>query len=183
MRRIGVLALQGGFAPHVARLRALGLSPVEVRARGDLAGCEGLILPGGESTTQACLLERDPELGVALDTFVASRPTLATCAGLILAARRGWIDATLERNGYGPQLHSAEVLADDGRPLVLIRAPRVRRVGPGVEVLARLDGEPVLLRSGTLLGATFHPELTEDPSLFRVAFGAPATTRGDPRWG
>lgn len=172
MTRIGVLALQGGFASHITRLREFGHSPVEVRVGDDLAECEGLVLPGGESTAQARLLDRDPELTAGLDAFVANHPTLATCAGLILAAKRRWIDVTLERNGYGPQLHSAEATADDGRQLILIRAPRVRWVGPEVEVLARLDGEPILLRSGTVLGATFHPELTEDSSLFRMAFGA-----------
>lgn len=168
--RVGVLALQGGWAPHAARLRALGHDVVEVRRAGDVELIEGLVLPGGESTAQARLL--DSELAAALDAVVArGAPVLATCAGAILASRRGWLDAHLRRNAYGPQLRSAEAVADDGTPVVLIRAPRIEAWGDRVEVLARLDGDPVLVRDGGLLAATFHPELTADDRVHRRAFG------------
>jgi len=168
--RVGVLALQGGWAPHATRLAALGHDVVEVRRAADLDGVEGLVLPGGESTAQARLL--GAELAAALDAIVATgAPVLATCAGTILAARRGWLDAHVRRNAYGPQLHSAEAIADDGTPLVLIRAPRIEAWGDRVEVLARLHGDPVLVRDGSLLAATFHPELTDDERVHRRAFG------------
>lgn len=168
--RIGILALQGAFAEHAVALRALGHDPVFVRRAADLDGVEGLVFPGGESTAQARLLS--DTLGAALDRLVAAgAPVLATCAGAILAARRGWLDVDLERNAYGPQLHSAEAVADDGTRLVLIRAPRITRVGPSVTVLARLHGDPVLVRQGALVAATFHPELTSDRRVHARAFG------------
>lgn len=179
--RIGVLALQGAFAVHVARLRALGHEAVEARSARDLEGCEGLVLPGGESTSLLILLDRDPALLQALQRVVdAGTPVLATCAGLVLAAREvrgpsqrsfGWLDVTVRRNGWGRQRHSAEAVADDGvTPLVLIRAPRIERVGPGVHVEATLRGEPVLVRSGRFWGATFHPELTGESALHARVF-------------
>lgn len=168
--RIGVLALQGAFAEHVVRLRALGHDAVEIRSARDLAGAEGLVLPGGESTAQARLLS--DTLAAALDAlWRGGAPILATCAGAILAARRGWLDADLARNAYGPQLHSAEAIAGDGTPLVLIRAPRFTRLGAEVEVLARLGDDPVLVRQRRLVAATFHPELTDDPRVHALAFG------------
>lgn len=173
--QVGVLALQGGFAAHVESLRALGHRAVEVRTAAHLDGCEGLVLPGGESSVMLRLLARNPSLRDALDAFVATgAPVLATCAGLILAAREvvgpaqpsfGWLDVRVRRNAYGPQLHSAEAVADDGEtPLVLIRAPRIERVGPAVRVELTLGGEPVLVRQANVVGATFHPELTS-PSM------------------
>lgn len=188
---IGVLALQGGFAAHVAALAAQGYRAGEVRTAGELARCRGLVLPGGESTAQLRLLDRDPALREALDAFVRSgAPALATCAGLILAAREvrepaqasfGWIDVCVRRNAYGPQVHSAEAIADDGvTPLVLIRAPRIAQVGPRVSVELTLGGEPVLVREGAVLGATFHPEMTGEASLYARAFGpASASVSGD----
>ncbi|MCB9596471.1 MAG: pyridoxal 5'-phosphate synthase glutaminase subunit PdxT [Sandaracinaceae bacterium] len=168
--RVGVLALQGAFREHVAVLAALGHETVEVRGAEDVDGLDGIVLPGGESTAQARLLT--PELAAALDALVASgAPVLATCAGAILASRRGWLDADLERNAYGRQLHSAEAVADDGTPLVLIRAPRFTRLGSSVEVLARLGDDPVLIRQGALVAATFHPELTDDARVHAGTFG------------
>ena len=171
--RIGVLALQGGFGPHIAMLAAIGRRPVEVRSARDLAGVEGLVFPGGESTVQYQLLERDPDLRRALTDLVESGvPLLATCAGLILAARLGWIDVTVRRNAYGRQQQSFRGLADDGdMALVMIRAPRIEKVGTRVEVLAGLDGEPVLVRDGQRFGATFHPELSESASVHERVFG------------
>ncbi len=178
MACVGVLALQGGFGAHARALREIGLEAREVRSAPELDGLEGLVLPGGESTAQLRLIERHG-LAEALAAFVGSgRPLLATCAGLILAARRvkpaqrsfGWLDVEVERNAYGRQLDSFEARADDGSPLVFIRAPRIGAVGPGVEVLARFRGEPVLVRAGAVMGAAFHPELTRDRRIHRLAF-------------
>ncbi|HEY8431681.1 MAG TPA: pyridoxal 5'-phosphate synthase glutaminase subunit PdxT [Sandaracinaceae bacterium] len=175
--RIGVLALQGGFAPHLAALRAIGMEPVEVRRARDLDGCRGIVLPGGESPAQLRLLERDPELTSELVARIEDGlPLLATCAGLILAAREvrnpsqrsfGWIDVRVRRNAWGRQVHSAEAMADDGEtPLVLIRAPRIESVGARASIELTLKGEPVLVREGPRFGATFHPELTPDRRLY-----------------
>lgn len=180
--KIGVLALQGGFAAHARALAALGFTPVEVRTPAALEGLAGVVLPGGESTTQLHLLETSGLRG-PLDAFVQSgRPVLATCAGLILAAREvvdpvqrsfGWIDATVGRNAYGRQSRSFEATDDAHRhPLLFIRAPRILAIGPNVEVLATLDGEPILIREGNVTAATFHPELTSDLTVHAAAFGA-----------
>ncbi len=185
MARVGVLALQGDFAPHLEALEQAGLTACEVRSAAELQGVEGLVLPGGESTAQIRLLERHG-LWSALAAFGASgRPILATCAGLILAARQvrptqpsfGWLDVAVDRNAYGRQLDSFEDLADGGEPLVFIRAPRITSVGEGVEVLARWHGEPVLVRDGAVIGATFHPELTLDRRVQRLAFAPLLTGR------
>jgi 5'-phosphate synthase pdxT subunit len=168
---VGVLALQGGFAAHARALAAAGFAARPVRAAADLEGLAGLVLPGGESTTQLRLLARHG-LEQPLRAFVAAgAPVLATCAGLILAAAAverpaqpsfGFLDVTVARNAWGRQLDSFEAVADDGEtPLVFIRAPRIVRVGPEVRVLATLDGEPVLVRQGNVTGATFHPELSD----------------------
>jgi 5'-phosphate synthase pdxT subunit len=176
--RIGILALQGGFAAHGAAVADLGDQSVEVRDGAALAGCDGLILPGGESTTMLTLIERFA-LAPALDAFVASgRPVLATCAGLILAARAvsgpqqrsfGWLDVAVTRNGWGRQRDSFEAVADGGDlPLLFIRAPRIVDSGQA-QVLARLRGEPVLVRQDNVTAATFHPELTGDRRIHRQA--------------
>jgi len=179
MACVGVLALQGGFAAHARALREIGVAAREVREARDLDGADGLVLPGGESTAQLRLIERH-RLAGALEAFVASgRPVLATCAGLILCARQvrpaqrsfGWLDHEVERNAYGRQLDSFEDHSDEGLPLVFIRAPRIAAVGSEVAVLARWHGEPVLVRAGAVTGAAFHPELTPDRRVHRVAFG------------
>ena len=164
--KIGVLAVQGNFREHAAMLRRLGAEPVEVRKPEQLAGIDGLIIPGGESTAIARLV-RLYGLEEAIRSF--ERPIFGTCAGMILLDRRhlGLLDMEVSRNAYGRQVASFEAdleLQGDDEPLrgVFIRAPRVRDAGPGVEVLAELDGEPVLLRDGRLLVASFHPELTTD---------------------
>ena len=182
MGRIGVLALQGGFAPHRQALEALGHSVREVRSAADFADLDGLVLPGGESTVQLRLLARHG-LEAALDAFVRSgKPVLCTCAGLILAAREvsapaqrsfGWIDVAVARNAWGRQVDSFIARDDaDKLPLVFIRAPRILAVGPAAQVLATLRGEPVLCRQGGIYGATFHPELTQDRSVHQAVFGA-----------
>jgi 5'-phosphate synthase pdxT subunit len=164
--KIGVLAVQGNFREHVAVLRRLGAEPVEVRKPEQLDGLDGLIIPGGESTAIMRLV-RLYGLEDAIRDF--SRPVFGTCAGMILLDRNhlGVLDLEVARNAYGRQVASFEAdleLAGDERPLrgVFIRAPRVAEAGPGVDVLAELDGEPVLLRDGRVLVASFHPELTDD---------------------
>src|SRR6266550_4776496 len=149
---IGVLAVQGNFREHVAMLRRLGAEPVEVRKPEQLEGLDGLVIPGGESTAIMRLV-RLYGLEEAIRSF--PRPILGTCAGMILLDRRhlGVLDLEVNRNAYGRQVASFEAdleLAGDGEPLrgVFIRAPRVAEVGAEVEVLAELDGEPVLLREG-----------------------------------
>jgi 5'-phosphate synthase pdxT subunit len=164
--KIGVLAVQGNFREHAAMLRRLGADPVEVRKPEQLQGLEALVIPGGESTTFMRLM-RLYGLDEAVRTFEG--PMLGTCAGMIVLDRRhlGAVDIEVDRNAYGRQVASFEAdlsVTGDIEPLrgVFIRAPRVREVGPGVEVLAELDGEPVLLREGRVIVASFHPELTDD---------------------
>jgi 5'-phosphate synthase pdxT subunit len=164
--RIGVLALQGNFREHAAMLRRLGAEPVEVRKPEQLDGLDGLVIPGGESTTFMRLM-RLYGLEDAIRRF--EQPVLGTCAGLIVLDRDhlGLVDVEVARNAYGRQVFSFEAdldLAGKEKPLrgVFIRAPRVQRAGEEVEVLGELDGEAVLLRQGRFLVATFHPELTDD---------------------
>ena len=164
--RIGVLALQGAFREHAAALRKLGAEVVEVRLPEELDGLDGLVIPGGESTT----IMRLAELYGLDDAIRAYRGAIfGTCAGMIVLDREhlGLADLEVDRNAYGRQVRSFEAdvqLADDEIPLrgVFIRAPRIRDVGREVEVLGELDGEPVLVRDGRLLLASFHPELTDD---------------------
>ena len=164
--RVGVLALQGNFREHAAMLRALGADVVEVRKAEQLEHLDGLVIPGGESTA---IMKLASLYGIdeALRRFDGA--IFGTCAGMILLDRAhlGLVDLEVVRNAYGRQVASFEApLALDGdeKPLtgVFIRAPRVRDVGPEVEVLAEHDGEPVLLRQGRVLVASFHPELTDD---------------------
>jgi 5'-phosphate synthase pdxT subunit len=173
--RIGVLAIQGDFAAHVNALQEAGAEAVLVRKPEQLADVDGLVIPGGESTTFLKFLERDGFLG-ALQEFVRSRPSFGTCAGCILLAKEvlhpaqqslGVLDATVERNAYGRQIDSVIESAEtklDGGPLemVYIRAPRIVKTGPEVTVLAERDGFPVLVEQGKILAATFHPELSAD---------------------
>jgi 5'-phosphate synthase pdxT subunit len=163
---IGVLAVQGNFREHAAMLRRLGADVVEVRKPEQLDGLDGLVIPGGESTTFMRLM-RLYGLDAAVERFAG--PVFGTCAGMIVLDREhlGLVDVLVERNAYGRQVASFEAdleLDGDDEPLrgVFIRAPRVRDVGQGVEVLAEHDGEPVLLREGRFLVASFHPELTDD---------------------
>jgi 5'-phosphate synthase pdxT subunit len=164
--KIGILAVQGDFREHAAVLRRLGAEPVEVRKPEQLDGLDGLVIPGGESTA-IMRLARIYGLEEALRRF--ERPVFGTCAGMILLDREhlGLVDLTVQRNAYGRQVASFEadldLVGEEGSVRgVFIRAPRVEDVGPAVEVLAELDGEPVLLRDGRFLVASFHPELTDD---------------------
>jgi 5'-phosphate synthase pdxT subunit len=186
--RIGVLAIQGDYDAHAVALRDSGAEPVLVRKPEELTGpdarLDGLIIPGGESTTFLKFLERDNFLE-SLRSFAASTPTFGTCAGCILLATKvlhppqpslGVLDATVERNAYGRQIDSSieETStslggSSDHAPLetVYIRAPRIQSVGKDVTVLAERDGFPVLVRQGHLLAATFHPELSADRRVHR----------------
>jgi pyridoxal 5'-phosphate synthase pdxT subunit len=178
--RIGVLAIQGDFDAHATALREAGAEPVLVRKPDELATVEGLIIPGGESTTFLKFLERDGFLG-ALEDFVRSKPTFGTCAGCILLAKEvthptqqslGVLDITVERNAYGRQIDSVIEMGPttlEGGPmeLVYIRAPRIVKTGPGVEILAERDGFPVLVEQNHLMAATFHPELSSDRRVHR----------------
>jgi pyridoxal 5'-phosphate synthase pdxT subunit len=164
--KIGVLAVQGNVREHAAMLRRLGAEVVEVRKPEQLDGLDGLVVPGGESTTFMRLM-RLYGLDEALRTFAG--PVFGTCAGMIVLDRQhlALMDLEVDRNAYGRQVASFEAdldLKGEARPLrgVFIRAPRVREHGDEVEVLAEHDGEPVLLRQGRFLVASFHPELTED---------------------
>jgi len=172
---IGVLAIQGNFAAHAAALQAVGAEAVEVRKPEELAGLDGLIIPGGESTTILKFLERG-NFFEQLKTFVQTKPTFGTCAGCILLAKHvqkptqrslDALDITVERNAYGRQNDSVilnEQTELPGGPLemVFIRAPRIAQADPQVEVLAKRDGDPALVREGHLMAATFHPEMSGD---------------------
>lgn len=177
-RGIGVLALQGGFAEHVNKLRAMGALIREVRTPADLVGLDGLVLPGGESTTMTLGIEREG-LGAPIKEFIESgKPVLATCAGTILLddQHMGLLDITCDRNAYGAQTHSfeAEFLVadfDDGEFTgMFIRAPQISRVGEGVETIATLDELPIAVRYGNITALTFHPELTADDRFHRAFF-------------
>jgi len=171
MSFVGVLALQGGVEPHLQLLRQIGCDARPVRSAETLLAASGLVLPGGESTAQRKLLEHGGLAG-ALDAFAASgRPLLATCAGLIIAAARGYLDVEVERNAYGPQLNSCQALLDDGvHRLTFIRAPALGRLGPQVRVLATLHGEPTAIQQAHVIATNGHPELTGDPWLHALAF-------------
>lgn len=170
---VGVLALQGGFSNHLAALAALGADGREVRVPADLAGLDALILPGGESTTMTLGIEREGLAEPLKEFVIGGGPVLATCAGTILLddAHLALLDCSTERNAYGPQVHSFEgdVSLSSGRsfPGVFIRAPRITRVGDGVEVVAWRGDEPVGVRSGAVTAYTFHPELTSDVSVHK----------------
>jgi 5'-phosphate synthase pdxT subunit len=180
--KVGVLALQGAFREHAAAFRRLGCECLEVRAPGDLAIIDALVIPGGESTTIGKLLGDYQLLDPMLARLRAGLPAYGTCAGAILLAREivdsdqprlGLMDLRVRRNAYGRQLDSFETsleiscLGDEPFPAVFIRAPLIESVGPGVEVLARYGDGVVLARQGNLLAGTFHPELTGDLRLHR----------------
>ncbi len=179
--KIGILAVQGDFAAHAAMLAGLGAETVEVRTVADLDSCDGLILPGGESTTQLQFLQEEG-LFEAVKKFAADgRAVFGTCAGAILLATEvknpaqaslGLLDMTVLRNAYGRQMASdvffgSSKLTDVPMEMVFIRAPIIDRVGPGIEVLAECGGKAVLVRKGNVMAATFHPELTDDSTVHR----------------
>jgi 5'-phosphate synthase pdxT subunit len=173
--KIGVLAIQGDYAAHAEALSESGAQPVEIRKPEQLSAIDGLILPGGESTTVLRFLEKQ-NFFESLSAYCANHPVFGTCAGTILLAREvvnppqrslGLLDAVVERNAYGRQVDSSIVTAETALPggpleMVFIRAPKIVDPGPGVQALASRDGSPVLVRQGHLLAATFHPELSAD---------------------
>jgi pyridoxal 5'-phosphate synthase pdxT subunit len=188
-RRVGVLAIQGDFEAHSNALEKLGCEPVEVRRPAQLATLDGLVIPGGESTTICKGLDKY-DLADPIREFAATgRPVLGTCAGLILLDRDhlGLMDITAKRNAFGRQVKSFEAdvtvrgLGDEPLRAVFIRAPWIDAHGEGVEVLAEIDGHPVVARERNLLVAAFHPELTDDLRLhaFFLATGRDESSNGD----
>jgi len=187
VKRAGVLALQGDFEAHRKALQRAGAAAVDVRTAADLDGIDGLVIPGGESTTMLRIL-KDEALLEPLARFGRERPIFGTCAGAILLATEvsnpaqeslGLVDMAIERNAYGRQLDSRvvrlmpqdEFLLRTGSgelETVFIRAPIVRRIGPGARVYLRYNGDPVLVADGRHLVATFHPELTADSRIHRL---------------
>ncbi len=188
--RCGVLALQGDWAAHAAVLRALGAETTLVRTAAELAAVDTLVLPGGESTAMLRLMEPERLTDAIIRRVRDGLPVLATCAGVILLAKTtlpaqtslGLLDIDVERNAYGRQVHSrvapVELDAELGEPHridgVFIRAPRITRVGPAVTVLGRMGDDPVLVRQGDIIAATFHPELTEDHRIHHLLVGEEA---------
>jgi pyridoxal 5'-phosphate synthase pdxT subunit len=175
---IGVLALQGAFAKHMEMLKSLGVEAREIRKPSDLAECDALIIPGGESTTIMRQIQFI-DFANTLINFAKTKPVFGTCAGLILISREvvadplkpfGLLDIAVERNAFGRQIESfiADIeISFEGKtpqhfPALFIRAPRIRSCSPDVKVLSQRDGEPILVQQGNHLGATFHPELTND---------------------
>lgn len=185
MKYIGVLALQGGFSKHIEACRSLGLEAKEFRDAEDLGNLSGIILPGGESTTIGMLLERRGLLGPLAKAIELGLPVFGTCAGAILLAkdivgsrqlRLGVLDISIERNAYGSQVDSFEAKLDiqDKQTgmsaeleAVFIRAPRIEKVGSGVSILGSFGDHPVIVRQGSILAATFHPELSGNTSIHR----------------
>jgi 5'-phosphate synthase pdxT subunit len=176
---IGILAVQGDFEAHAAMLAGMGVNTREVRTPADLDGCDGLILPGGESTTQLQFLQEEG-LSNAIREFASKGGAIfGTCAGAILLATKvknpaqdslGLLDMTVLRNAYGRQIASEvasgpSTLKKEPLEMVFIRAPIIERVGPGVEVLAEYAGKPALVEKGRVMAATFHPELTSDTTV------------------
>lgn len=190
MKHVGVIAFQGDFERHLATLRSLGVEGRRVRRVEELENLQGLIIPGGESTTIGMLMDRFGLLEVLREQIRDGLPVMGTCAGAILLAREiedstqvrvGTLDITIRRNAYGRQIDSfdAQIIPtvplaagakDAERPLtgIFIRAPRITAVGPGVETIASYEGSPVVVRSGGILALTFHPELTGDLRLHRL---------------
>jgi 5'-phosphate synthase pdxT subunit len=182
--RIGVLALQGDFAEHVRMLDAIGVEPVEVRLPADLEGISGLILPGGESTTMRRLIDRWSMREPLMDFAATGAPLFGTCAGMIVLSKEiadgdppilPLLDVTVRRNAFGRQLDSFEgelnvpIVGDQPVHGVFIRAPVIERVGPGVDVLARLeDGRIVAVREKNIIATAFHPELADEPRFHRL---------------
>ena len=173
-RRVGVLALQGDYAAHIAALRLAGADAFEIRSKADLDSADAVVIPGGESTVMGSLLQRFGFLDAFRDRILEGMPVFGTCAGVILLAKDvekknqpglRVLDAKVRRNAYGTQIDSFRAPIRTSIPgiaemeAVFIRAPKILEVGPNVEVLALHNGDPILVREGNILGATFHPEL------------------------
>ncbi|HEY7820157.1 MAG TPA: pyridoxal 5'-phosphate synthase glutaminase subunit PdxT [Vicinamibacteria bacterium] len=183
MTEVGVLALQGDYALHQRMLERIGCRSRQVRKAGELEGLDALVIPGGESTTMLKFLEGEGLMGPLRKLHAEGAALYGTCAGVILLATEvrsphqpslGLLDVTVERNAYGRQVDGSHIaeepcseLGSDPLPMVFIRAPIIRRIGPRVRVLARHVGEPVLVRQDRILASTFHPELSEDERVHR----------------
>ncbi len=185
---IGVLALQGDFAAHERVLRALGADTREVRVPADLAGLDGLVIPGGESTTMTLGIEREGLAAPLRELAAAGTPVLGSCAGLIMLDRDhlGVMDLRAQRNAFGRQIRSfeadVEVRGISGGPIrgIFIRAPWIAEHGPGVEILGEVDGHPVAARQGGVLAVAFHTELGEDDRLHRAFLAGARGLRDTP---
>jgi 5'-phosphate synthase pdxT subunit len=183
--RIGVLASQGDFAAHAEMLRSLGAEPVEVRNPDEFDDLDGLVIPGGESTTITKAIARDGLEPAIRALAEAGRPILGTCAGMIVCDRNhmGLVDATAERNAFGRQIASFEVelqiegVGPDPLRAVFIRAPRIVSHGDDVEVLASVDGHPVAVRQGQIVLCAFHPELTDDSRMHALLMALATAAR------
>jgi 5'-phosphate synthase pdxT subunit len=183
--RIGVLAVQGGFEAHLRMLRGLGAEATEVRSPEGLERLDGLVIPGGESTTISMGIESAGLEPAIRGHHAEGRPILGTCAGMIVCddAHLGLIDATAQRNAFGRQLQSFEAdlrvegIGEEPLRAIFIRAPWIERRGPGVEVLAEHEGHPVAIREGTVLACSFHPELTDDPRLHALFMAMTTSAR------
>jgi 5'-phosphate synthase pdxT subunit len=179
-RVIGVLALQGGFEAHERVLRELGAEAREVRTAEDLEGLDGLVIPGGESTTMSLGIEREGLAEPLRDLVRSGVPTLGTCAGMIMLDREhlGLLDVRAQRNAFGRQVHSfeadLEVEGIGSAHAVFIRAPFAEETGGGVEVLAEIDGRPVAVRQGNVMAVAFHPELAGDGRFHRFLLNGAA---------
>jgi 5'-phosphate synthase pdxT subunit len=186
MRRVGVLAIQGDYAAHRAALERAGVDSFEVRTLADIESADGIVLPGGESTVMGSLLVRFGLLDALVGRIRGGMPAFGTCAGLILLAREvegreqpgiGALDVAVRRNAYGRQIASFRAPVDAGAigageiEAVFIRAPKITAIGPDVEVLIEQAGDPVLVRQGSLLGCTFHPELVTGAAIHRYFLG------------
>jgi len=183
--KVGVLASQGDFAAHVSMLAELNADAGEVRTPERIADLDALVIPGGESTTISRAIARDGLEPAIRAHHEAGRPIMGTCAGMILLAQNhlGLLDATCRRNAFGRQLASFEADLDiegigpDPMRAVFIRAPWIAEHGPGIEVLAEVDGHPVVVRQGTLLACAFHPELTDDSRLHALLMAIATSAR------
>ncbi|HWR12137.1 MAG TPA: pyridoxal 5'-phosphate synthase glutaminase subunit PdxT [Rectinemataceae bacterium] len=190
--KVGVLALQGDYAAHIAALREAGAEAFEIRGAADLDAADSVVIPGGESTVMGSLLQRFGFMDAFKRRILAGMPVFGTCAGLILLSKDienrkqpglGLLDVTVRRNAYGTQIDSFRARITTTIPEapelegVFIRAPKITRVGPAVEVLALYDGSPVLVREGSMLGATFHPELVPGALIHTWFLGFPKERR------
>jgi 5'-phosphate synthase pdxT subunit len=193
--KIGILAVQGDFEAHAAMLNKLGAETVEVRTVADLDGCNGLVLPGGESTTQLQFLEAEGLYGAIRKFSAKGGAIFGTCAGAILLATQvknppqdslKLLDMTILRNGYGRQLASdvffgSSTLKKEPLEMVFIRGPVIEKVAPGISVLAKHEGKPALVEKGHILAATFHPELTGDTTVHEHFLKLAANGFGGPK--
>lgn len=190
--KVGVLALQGDYAAHIAALCEAGAEAFEIRSAADLELADSVVIPGGESTVMGSLLQRFGFMDTFRQRIKAGMPVFGTCAGLILLSKDiedrkqpglGLLDVTVRRNAYGTQKDSFRAQVKTTIPGipelegVFIRAPKITKIGPGVEVLAMHEGNPVLVREGSMLGATFHPELIPGALIHKWFLGFPKERR------